>query len=46
MYIYFKSLSVFLVNCEVLPYLQHLGKVRFGPIHDASVIRKSEFLVK
>ncbi len=37
-------LPVCLVNCEALPYLQHLGILTFGPVHEASVIGKSVYL--
>ncbi len=39
-------LPVCLVNCEALPYLQHIGILTFGRVHEASVISTSEYTVK
>ncbi len=39
-------LPVFLVNYETLPYLQDLGKLVFGPVHEASATNKCEYVVK
>ncbi len=33
-------LGVFSINCEVLAYLYHLGKLTFGLLHAASATKK------
>ncbi len=38
-------LHVCLGNCEALSYLQHLGILTFGPVLEASVTPKREYLV-
>ncbi len=41
-------LPVCLVNCEALPYFQHLGihVPTFGPFHEALATSKGEYPVK
>ncbi len=31
-------LPVCLVNCEILPYLQHIGVITFGHVHESYVV--------
>ncbi len=39
-------LPVCLVNCEALPYLQHIAILTFEPVYGASATSKSEYPVK
>ncbi len=40
-----ETLAVCLINCEVMPYLQHLGKLTFGLFMQLQLQSKGEYLV-